>query len=157
MEEQRRFMKEAIDMARENVTRVNGGPFGAIVVKNGEVIGRGINQVTNLNDPTAHAEIVAIRDACQTLNSFSLEGCEIYSSCEPCPMCLGSIYWAGVSKLYYAATKHDAEKAGFRDARIYKEFALPKDQRRLPTIQLMHKEATAVFDEWGTSENKIPY
>jgi tRNA(Arg) A34 adenosine deaminase TadA len=157
MEEQRKFMKEAIDMARENVHKVNGGPFGAVVVKDGKVIGRGINQVTSLNDPTAHAEIVAIRDACKTLNSFSLEGCEIYSSCEPCPMCLGSIYWAGISRLYYSATKADAEKAGFRDANIYKEFALPKDERRLPTIQLMHKEATEVFDEWSSSETKIPY
>ncbi len=157
MEEQRRFMKEAIDLARDNVHGKNGGPFGAVVVKDGQIIGRGINQVTTNNDPTAHAEIVAIREACRALNTYSLEGCEIFSSCEPCPMCLGSIYWAGIEKLYYAATKDDAAKADFRDSHIYEEFALPKDKRRIPTIQLMHKEAVKVFDDWSSSDHKIPY
>lgn len=157
MEEQKQFMEEAIGLARDNVHQVNGGPFGAVVVKDGEVIGRGINRVTMNNDPTAHAEIVAIREACQKLGSFNLEGCEIYSSCEPCPMCLGSIYWAKIDKLYYAATKDDAAKANFSDAHIYEEFALPTDQRQIPTIQLMHKEALKIFDEWSSSEHKIPY
>lgn len=157
MEEQRKFMKEAIDLARDNVQQANGGPFGAVVVKDGQIIGKGINQVTLHNDPTAHAEIVAIREACKTLNSFSLKGCEIYASCEPCPMCLGSIYWAGLDKLYYAATKEDAAKADFQDSHIYREFSLPKDQRRVPTIQLMHKEAIQVFDDWNSSEHKVPY
>ena len=157
MEEQKKFMKEAIDLARDNVHKINGGPFGAVVVKNGRVIGRGINLVTSTNDPTAHAEIVAIREACKTLDQFSLEGCEIYASCEPCPMCLGTIYWAGIDRLYYAATKEDATKVHFRDEQIYHEFSLPKDKRQIPTIQLMHKEAVSVFEEWQASEKKIPY
>jgi tRNA(Arg) A34 adenosine deaminase TadA len=157
MEEHRHFMKEAIDLASDNVHKANGGPFGAVVVKAGKVIGRGINQVTSANDPTAHAEIVAIREACQYLDTFNLKGCSIYSSCEPCPMCLGSIYWAGIDKLYYAATKDDAEKASFRDADIYTEFTLPKEKRKIPTIQLMHKEARRVFEEWNASDRKVPY
>jgi tRNA(Arg) A34 adenosine deaminase TadA len=157
MEEHRQFMKEAIDMARENVHRINGGPFGAVVVKNGRIVGRGVNQVTTNMDPTAHAEVVAIREACQALNTYNLEGCEIYSSCEPCPMCLGSIYWARIRKLYYAATKEDAAKAEFRDALIYKEFDLPKDERSIPTMQLMHTEAVKLFEEWKASDHKIDY
>jgi len=157
MEQQKIFMKEAINLARDNVHKTNGGPFGAVVVKDGKIIGRGINQVTSTNDPTAHAEIVAIREACTTLNTFNLEGCEIYSSCEPCPMCLGSIYWAGIEKLFYAATMDDAAKADFKDSHIYDEFALPKEKRKIPTIQLMHEDAIKIFDDWSSSEHKIPY
>lgn len=157
MEQQKIFIKAAIDLSKVNVEIANGGPFGAVVVKDGEIVGKGSNDVTRLNDPTAHAEIQAIRDACQNLETFNLEGCSLYASCEPCPMCLGSVYWANISKLYFAATKDDAAKAGFNDAHIYKEFSLPKDKRSIPTTQLLREEAVKVFDEWVASENKIPY
>lgn len=157
MEIERKYMQEAIDEAIQSVDYKNGGPFGAIVVKDGEIVGRGHNMVTANNDPTAHAEIVAIREACKTLNTFNLEGCEIYASCEPCPMCLGSIYWANISKLFYAATKEDAAKAAFSDAHIYDEIALPKNKRKLPSIQLMREDAVKVFEKWNTSEQKVLY
>lgn len=157
MEEQKKFMQKAIDLAMINVDENNGGPFGAVVVKDNVVVGRGSNRVTSSNDPTAHAEIVAIRQACETLNTFNLEGCELYASCEPCPMCLGSIYWANISKLYYAATKDDAAKSEFSDAHIYNEISLPKDQRKLPSSQLMREDALKVFNKWTESENKILY
>jgi guanine deaminase len=157
MEVQKKYMHEAIELAMENVEGNNGGPFGAVVVKDGEIIGRGSNQVTTLNDPTAHAEIIAIRDACKNLNTFDLEGCELYASCEPCPMCLGSIYWANISKLYYAATKDDAAKSNFDDADIYHEISLPKDQRKLSTTQLLREDSLKVFEMWGQSDKKIPY
>ena len=157
MEQQKKFMQEAIQLAAQNVHGINGGPFGAVVVKDGRIIGRGTNQVTRSNDPTAHAEITAIREACKTLDTFDLEGCELYSSCEPCPMCLGSIYWANISKLYYASTKEDAAKADFDDSHIYEEFSLPRQDRRIPSIQLMREEAVMVFEKWIASEDKIPY
>ncbi len=157
MEDKKIFMKEAIRLASENVHISQGGPFGAVVVKNGQVIGKGGNKVTLLNDPTAHAEIVAIREAAKTLNSFDLTGCELYSSCEPCPMCLGAIYWAHLDKLYYAATKDDAAKADFDDSFIYKEFSLPKEERSIPSLQMMREDSVKVFEEWIVSENKIPY
>jgi tRNA(Arg) A34 adenosine deaminase TadA len=157
MEDKKYYMKEAIDLAFDNVTNGKGGPFGAVVVKDGKIIGKGSNKVTCDNDPTAHAEIVAIRNAAKTLNSFDLSGCEIYSSCEPCPMCLGAIYWARLDKLYYAATKDDAAKAEFDDSFIYKEFALPKEERSIPSLQMMREDAVKVFDEWIKSENKIKY
>ena len=157
MEENKKYMQEAINLAMENVNVVNGGPFGAVVVKNGEIVGRGTNEVTAKNDPTAHAEIMAIRNACQNLNTFDLEGCELYSSCEPCPMCLGAIYWSNIGALYYAATKDDAAQANFSDAFIYKEFSLPKDQRKIPSTQLMRDAALKVFEKWNASEEKIPY
>lgn len=157
MEQQKIFIKAAIDLSRFNVEIANGGPFGAVVVKDGEIVGKGSNDVTRLNDPTAHAEIQAIRDACQNLNTFDLEGCALYASCEPCPMCLGSVYWANISKLYFAATKDDAAKVGFNDAHIYKEFSLPKDKRSIPTTQLMREEAVKVFEKWVESDDKIPY
>lgn len=150
-------MQEAIQLAAQNVYSTNGGPFGAVIVKDGRIIGRGTNQVTKTKDPTAHAEIVAIREACKFLDTFDLEGCELYSSCEPCPMCLGSIYWANVSKLYYAATKEDASKADFDDSHIYEEFAIPKQNRSIPSIQLMREESVMVFEKWIASEDKIPY
>lgn len=152
-----KFMQEAIKLAHSNVESNNGGPFGAVVVKDGIVLGRGKNKVTSSNDPTAHAEIVAIRDAAKKLGTFNLEGCEIFASCEPCPMCLGAIYWARLDKLYYAGTKDDAAKADFDDSFIYKEFAMPKDERSIPASQLMRKEAVQVFEDWINSEKKIPY
>ena len=150
-------MQKAIELAMSNVENNNGGPFGAVVVKDGEIIGTGTNLVTTNNDPTAHAEVVAIREACNELDTYDLEGCEIYASCEPCPMCLGSIYWANISKLYYAATKDDATRNEFSDAHIYKELSLPKDQRELSSVQLMRNEALKIFDKWMESEDKQTY
>ncbi len=150
-------MKQAIDLALSNVKENKGGPFGAVVVKNGKVIGKGANLVTLNNDPTAHAEIIAIREAAKNTGSFILSDCEIYTSCEPCPMCLGAIYWARIEKLYYAATKDDAQKSDFDDSVIYKELTLPKDQRSIPSLQLMRDDAVKVFEEWNESGNKIPY
>ncbi len=151
------FMQEAIELAQKNLDKKNGGPFGAIVVKDGKIIGRGVNTVTTNNDPTAHAEVNAIRDACKNIGSFQLDDCEIYSSCEPCPMCLGAIYWARPAKLYFAATKDDAASAGFDDSEIYKEIALPKEQRKIPTEQVLQKEAQQVFTRWVNMENKTEY
>lgn len=156
-EDKKVFMSKAIELAEENVKTLNGGPFGAVVVKDGKIVGVGSNKVTVNNDPTAHAEIVAIRDAAKNLGTFDLTGCEIYSSCEPCPMCLGAIYWARFNKLYYAATKDDAAKADFDDSFIYKEFALPKEERSILAVQMMRETAVKVFEEWNKAENKIPY
>ena len=157
MEEQKKFMREAIRLSIENVASGNGGPFGAVIVKYGEVIGRGINKVTSTNDPTAHAEIIAIREACQKLNSYQLAGCEIYCSCEPCPMCLAAIYWARPAKIYYANTKKDAADIDFDDVFIYDELDLANDQRRLPTAQLLRDEAQLAFDKWRKSTDKTEY
>ena len=157
MEQEKKFMQEAIKLALINVDIANGGPFGAVVVKDGVIVGKGQNEVTAKNDPTAHAEIVAIRDACQNLGTFDLSDCELYASCEPCPMCLGSIYWANINKLYYAATKDDAAKADFNDAHIYKEFTLPKEERSIPSAQLLREESIKVFDKWMSSEKKVHY
>jgi tRNA(Arg) A34 adenosine deaminase TadA len=157
MEEIKAYMQEAISLAEKNVHGNNGGPFGAVVVKDGKIIGRGGNKVTVNNDPTAHAEIVAIREAAKNLGTFDLSGCEIYASCEPCPMCLGAIYWSHIDKLYYAATKDDAAKANFDDSFIYTEIAKPKDQRQLQSVQLMREDAVKVFEQWNRLENKIPY
>lgn len=151
------FMRQAIDLAAENLKSLNGGPFGAVVVKDGKVVGRGANSVTSHNDPTAHAEVMAIRDACKNLNTFQLDGCEIYSSCEPCPMCLGAIYWARPNKLYFAAGRKDAANAGFDDSYIYDQIPLEPTQRDLETEQLMPEEAVKVFDNWLLLEQKIPY
>ncbi len=156
-DKKREFMSKAIVLAEGNVKSLKGGPFGAVVVKDGQIVGKGSNQVTVNNDPTAHAEVVAIRDAAKNLGTFDLSGCEIYSSCEPCPMCLGAIYWAHMDKLYYAATKDDAAKANFDDSFIYKEFALPKEDRSIPSVQMMRDDAVKVFDEWNKEENKVPY
>ena len=134
-----------------------GGPFGCVVVKNGEIIGRGNNKVTSTNDPTAHAEVVAIRDACKTLNSFQLEGCEIYTSCEPCPMCLGAIYWARPDKVYYGSNHEDAAHIGFDDEFIYKEIPLPNAERSIPFLQLARDVALKVFQEWSVKDDKTEY
>lgn len=151
------FMKEAIRLALENVESGSGGPFGAVIVKNEKIIATGVNQVTSNNDPTAHAEIVAIRKACEALNSFQLTGCEIYSSCEPCPMCLGAIYWARPDKLYFACTRVDAAQHGFDDEFIYKELNIAIELRSIPTHQLMRDEALAVFKKWDASDKKVAY
>jgi guanine deaminase len=156
-EERKQFMKRAIELARTNIYRNHGGPFGAVVVKNGKIIGEGANEVVHTNDPTAHAEVVAIRNACQHLKSFQLEGCEIYTSCEPCPMCLGAIYWARPNKVYYAATREDAANANFDDSLIYNECNTHLDDRKIPFEQISQEEAKAVFEHWIKNENKVPY
>jgi guanine deaminase len=151
------FMARAIQLSLENVRSGRGGPFGAVVVNKGAIIGEGANQVTSTNDPTAHAEVLAIREACKRLGSFSLEGCEIYASCEPCPMCLGAIYWARLARIYFANAAADASKIGFEDSVIYREIAQPHSQRKIPMIQLMRNEALAVFRAWEAKPNKITY
>lgn len=150
-------MEEAINLAKQNLKHKNGGPFGAVVVRDGIIIGRGVNTVTTQNDPTAHAEVNAIREACSTINSFQLDECEIYSSCEPCPMCLGAIYWARPKKFYYAATREDAARAGFDDSEIYREIQLPIQLRKIPSEQMMEPEANEVFITWVNLEQKIEY
>jgi tRNA(Arg) A34 adenosine deaminase TadA len=151
------FMQIAIDLSKKGMEEGRGGPFGAIVVRDDEIIGKGYNNVLATNDPTAHAEIMAIREACKNLNSFQLEGCDIYTSCEPCPMCLGAIYWARPDKVYYANTRKDAADAGFDDSVIYTEISLPVSKRRIPMYQLNHKEALAALTEWKKKVNKINY
>jgi tRNA(Arg) A34 adenosine deaminase TadA len=151
------FMKEAIRLALENVDSGKGGPFGAVIVKDGKIISTGVNSVTYNNDPTAHAEIVAIRKACEALNSFQLTGCEIYSSCEPCPMCLGAIYWARPDKLYFACTRVDAAQHGFDDEFIYKELNKVIASRAIPTHHLMREESLEVFKRWDASDKKVAY
>ena len=136
---------------------LKGGPFGAVVVKDGRIIAEGYNQVTSNNDPTAHAEVVAIREACKALESFTLEGCDIYSNCEPCPMCLAAIYWARLRWLYYANTREDAALIGFDDDLIYREIALPVEGRTLSATRLLADEARAAFDEWSKMPDKVPY
>lgn len=155
-EREKKFMAKAIGLSIENV-QAGGGPFGAVIVKDDEIIATGVNRVTAHNDPTAHAEINAIRQASEKLGTFDLSGCEIYSSCEPCPMCLGAIYWAHLDKLYYGNTKEDARKIGFDDEFIYRELELPLAKRTLPSQELMHEEALRGFRAWDENENKITY
>ena len=150
------FMRQAIQLAVENIKN-GGGPFGAVIVKDGKVIATGVNRVTANNDPTAHAEVSAIRAACEALGTFSLEGCDIYSSCEPCPMCLGAIYWAHLDHLYYGANKHDAAAAGFDDQFIYEELEQPIPSRRLTTEILIPQEAQAPFKLWKEYEARTEY
>jgi tRNA(Arg) A34 adenosine deaminase TadA len=150
-------MRRAIELSLEMMRSGKGGPFGAVVVKDGKVIAEGFNQVTSANDPTAHAEVVAVRRACQALNTFDLTGCEIYTSCEPCPMCLSAIYWARLSRIYFANDRHDAAKVGFRDDFLYHEIPLPLDQRAIPTSRLLQQEGWAAFEEWDRKPDKIEY
>jgi len=152
-----KFMREAIRLSIENVETGKGGPFGAVIVKDGKIIARGANQVTTDNDPTAHAEVVAIRNACKALNTFQLDGCEVYTSCEPCPMCLGAIYWARPDKIYYANTKEDAADINFDDQFIYEEIERPIGERKLFTQQMLRNEALEGFKKWSESQNKIEY
>lgn len=151
------YMREAIALSRDNIHVHGGGPFGAVVVKDGQIIGRGRNQVTTANDPTAHAEVMAIREACQNLGAFSLQGCEIYSSCEPCPMCLSAIYWARIEKIYYGNTQSDAAYIDFDDAFLYKEVKLPRHERAIPIVPLLRDEAVTVFEEWDAKDDKVSY
>ena len=151
------FMARAIQLSLENVRTGRGGPFGAVIVKEAVIIAEGTNQVTLTNDPTAHAEILAIRGACKSHGVFDLQGCEIYTSCEPCPMCLGAIYWARLARVYFANTAADASKAGFDDSAIYREIVKAHAQRQIPMIEMMRKEALAAFREWEDKPNKIAY
>ncbi len=157
MTTQQKFMQAAIRLAINNVKNNQGGPFGAVIVKDGQIIARGVNRVTGTHDPTAHAEVEAIRAACRELGTFALTGCEIYCSCQPCPMCLGAIYWARPARVYYAATKEDAAAIGFDDAFIYREIDLPPAQRKLPSVQLLHNEALEPFRLWQESTHKVEY
>ncbi|HEX7367775.1 MAG TPA: nucleoside deaminase [Pelobium sp.] len=157
MEKHEEFMRQAILLSKENVEKQTGGPFGAVIVKDGEVIAKSANLVTKNNDPTAHAEVSAIRLACEKLQTFTLEGCVIYTSCEPCPMCLGAIYWARLAKMYYANTKADAANIGFDDAFIYKELDLKMEERQLKSEQLLNHEALEAFKMWEISMGKTEY
>jgi len=151
------FMQEAIRLAREGMQDNAGGPFGCVVVKDGVIIGRGRNEVTSANDPTAHAEMVAIRNACRHLGDFQLDGCTIYTSCEPCPMCLGAIYWSRPDRVFYACTRSDAAAIGFDDAFIYDELVRPIQERKMPMIALMREEALVSFQAWRDKTDKTPY
>lgn len=156
MNQQTNFMSKAIQLSIESV-KSGGGPFGAVIVKDGEIIAANSNSVTSDNDPTAHAEVNAIRTAAKKLGTFDLSGCEIYSSCEPCPMCLGAIYWAKIDKLYFANTKNDAKNIGFDDSFIYEEIDKPYELRKVVTNQIMRQEALAAFKLWTEKEDKIEY
>lgn len=149
------FMQEAIDMSVQAMRSGEGTPFGAVIVKDGAIVAKGHNRVLATHDPTAHAEVVVIRDACQILNSPQLSGCELYTSCEPCPMCLGAIYWAGLDRVYYANTKDDAAAIGFTDQFIYDELNTPMEQRRIPMIPLLREDALPAFQEWADREGSV--
>ncbi|MCD7914320.1 MAG: nucleoside deaminase [Tannerellaceae bacterium] len=150
------FMRKAIELSVENVYH-GGGPFGAVIVKNNRIIATGVNRVTDSCDPTAHAEVSAIRNACKELDTFDLSGCEIYTSCEPCPMCLGAIYWAHLDKIYYGNNKTDAKHIGFDDSFIYDELELKPADRKLPSEVLLPNEAIKAFQEWNHKEDKVEY
>lgn len=156
-ESQKHFLNLAIELAQKGMESGLGGPFGCIIVKDGKIIGKGSNSVLKNNDPTAHAEVVAIRDACKTLNHFQLEGCEVYTSCEPCPMCLGAIFWARPSIVFYACTKEDAAEAGFDDDFIYEEIKVNPADRKIPMLNGMRKESQKVFELWKKKEDKKVY
>lgn len=151
------FMRRAIELAQIGVDRGAGGPFGAVIVKNGEIIGEGYNQVTSTDDPTAHAEIVAIRNACAKLKSFQLDECVLYTSCEPCPMCLGAIYWARPARIFFAATHTDAANVGFDDSFIYEEIALPVEERKIKSVNFLREEGLAAFKNWADKHDKTEY
>ena len=150
------FMKKAIELSIENINK-GGGPFGCVIVKDNKIIAEGSNKVTTTNDPTAHGEIVAIREACKKLNDFSLNGCELYSTCEPCPMCLSAIYWARINKIYYANTREDAQKIDFDDSLIYSEFKKTIKERKIPMVQMMRSEALKAFELWDRKTDKVKY
>jgi tRNA(Arg) A34 adenosine deaminase TadA len=150
------FMKRAIELSIKSVNN-GGGPFGSIIVKSDKIIAEGSNKVTSNNDPTAHGEIVAIREACKKLNNFSLNGCELYSTCEPCPMCLSAIYWARIDKIYYANTRDDARKIDFDDSLIYTELQKNIDKRKIPMIQILRNEALKAFELWDQKKDKVKY
>ncbi len=151
------FMRRAIELAREGMHEGSGGPFGSVVVLDGKIIGEGNNRVTSTNDPTAHAEVVAIRNACKATGSFDLTGAVVYASCEPCPMCLAAIYWSRAERIYIAGDRHDAARAGFDDAYIYEELSVEPEMRRVPSEQFLRDESVAVFDEWIAKADKVKY
>jgi tRNA(Arg) A34 adenosine deaminase TadA len=151
------FMLRAIELSKIGMQGGKGGPFGCVIVKDGKIVGEGYNQVTSTNDPTAHAEVVAIRNACKNLNTFQLDACEIYTSCEPCPMCLGAIYWARPTKIYYANTREDAKNIGFDDSFIYDEISAEIKNRKIPMIPYGRKEAIVAFEEWQNKMDKTAY
>ena len=151
-----KFMKRAIELSIESINK-GGGPFGCVIVKDEKIVSEGSNKVTTTNDSTAHGEIVAIRDACKKLNNFNLRGTELYSNCEPCPMCLSAIYWARISKIYYANTREDARKIDFDDSLIYSEFKKNINERKIPMIQMMRNEALKVFELWDKKTDKVKY
>lgn len=155
-EQDKTFMREAIRLANESMER-GGGPFGAVIVRDGEIVAGCSNSVTIDNDPTAHAEVNTIRQACKTLGTYSLSDCVIYSSCEPCPMCLGAIYWAGISKIFYGNTRKDANDIDFADDFIYKELELPIEKRTVPTLPILRDEAIRTFQLWRAKANKVTY
>jgi len=152
-----KFLQDAVDLSREHMQNGDGGPFGCVIVKDGKVVGRGWNGVLSGNDPTAHAEVMAIRDACKNLGTFQLTGCDLYTSCEPCPMCLGAIYWARPDRVFYANNKTDAANIGFDDSFIYEELALPMEKRKIPMIQMDKSEALKVFQLWAEKADKQRY
>ncbi len=156
-ENDRLFLEQAIALARQGVKEGAGGPFGCVIVKDGKVVGKGWNQVTSSNDPTAHAEVVAIRDACRRLGSYQLADCDVYASCEPCPMCLGALYWARPRRVVYASTRHEAAEAGFDDAFIYVEINVPPEGRKIPFTHVSLEAASAVFRSWKEKGDKKLY
>jgi len=151
------FMARAIQLSLENVNSGRGGPFGTVIIKEGVIVAEGANQVTAMNDPTAHAEVLAIRQACQKLRCFELRGCDLYTSCEPCPMCLGAVYWARIDRVYFGNLAADAAKIGFDDSAIYAEITQPHAEREIPMIQMMREEASAAFRAWEQHPGKIRY
>ncbi len=153
---QKELMRRAINLAVENVAN-GGGPFGAVIAKNGKIIAEGVNRVTPNHDPTAHAEVMAIRSACSKLHTFDLTGCDIYASCEPCPMCLGAIYWAHLDRIFYGANQHDAAEIDFDDAFIYEELAVPVEERHKQMLNLLPEEALAAFEAWKQKTDKVVY
>jgi tRNA(Arg) A34 adenosine deaminase TadA len=157
IESQKAFMRQAIELAKNGMLSGNGGPFGCVIVKGGKIVGQGSNMVLKTKDPTAHAEVVAIRDACKNLEHFQLDGCEVYTSCEPCPMCLGAIFWARPSKVYYACTKEDAAEAGFDDDFIYQEIEVKPENRQIPMVPLMREESLKAFELWKEKGDKTLY
>ncbi|QEC69040.1 nucleoside deaminase [Panacibacter ginsenosidivorans] len=157
MTREEQFMQQAINIGLEGMRNNVGGPFGCVIVKDNKIIGKGCNSVIASNDPTAHAEVVAIREACKTLGSFQLEDCEVYTTCEPCPMCMGALYWARPKKIYYANSKADAAAIGFDDSFIYEEFGLPINERKMSMEYLHHAEAIKMFEEWKKMNNKTLY
>ena len=156
-DQDRKFMTRAVELAKIGVEMNLGGPFGCVVVKDNIIVGEGNNRVTSTNDPTAHAEVIAIRAACQTLNSFQLDGCTIYTSCEPCPMCLGAIYWARPEKVFFACTREDAANIGFDDDFIYEELEKKNDEREMVLVSMMRDEALDVFQNWAAKPDKVEY
>ncbi len=157
MTREEKFMEAAIALSEKGIENGEGGPFGCVIVKGDKIIGRGNNKVTSTNDPTAHAEIIAIREACKNLDSFQLEDCEIYTSCEPCPMCLGAIYWARPKIIYYGNTRKDAAQIGFDDSMIYDEISSELKSRKIPVINISRKKAQLVFEEWQQKKDKVLY